>query len=75
MAAPFDRENLNEDVERMRSLWTNEMVCGRSWGSALGCGGRGSSSDDAQNSPEVLQYDDEMVSEMLDQIRNQVGNG
>jgi hypothetical protein len=29
---------------------------------------------DAQNSPEVLKYDDEMVSEMLDQIRNQVGS-
>lgn len=24
--APFDRENLNEDVERMRALWVNEMV-------------------------------------------------
>lgn len=22
----FDRENLNEDVERMRVLWVNEMV-------------------------------------------------
>jgi hypothetical protein len=35
MAEPFDRENLNEDVERMRSLWTNEMVRGRSWVSML----------------------------------------
>uniref|UniRef100_H3GIC8 DNA replication complex GINS protein SLD5 n=1 Tax=Phytophthora ramorum TaxID=164328 RepID=H3GIC8_PHYRM len=44
----FDRDNLNEDIVRMRSLWVNEL-----------------------NAPEILQYNDEMVSEMLEQIRNQ----
>ncbi|POM61212.1 hypothetical protein PHPALM_29808 [Phytophthora palmivora] len=44
----FDQNNLNEDVERVRRLWVNEM-----------------------NAPEILQYDEEMVSEMLEQIRNQ----
>ncbi|ETK85016.1 hypothetical protein F442_10223 [Phytophthora nicotianae P10297] len=44
----FDQENLNEDVQRMRTLWVNEL-----------------------NAPEILQYDEEMVSEMLEQIRNQ----
>ncbi|ETI45012.1 hypothetical protein F443_10314 [Phytophthora nicotianae P1569] len=44
----FDQENLNEDVQHMRTLWVNEL-----------------------NAPEILQYDEEMVSEMLEQIRNQ----
>ncbi|OWZ17277.1 hypothetical protein PHMEG_0008816 [Phytophthora megakarya] len=44
----IDRRNLNEDVERMRRIWVNEM-----------------------NAPEILQYDEEMVSEMLEQLRNQ----
>ncbi|KAJ0399344.1 hypothetical protein P43SY_001533 [Pythium insidiosum] len=44
----FDRENLNEDVERMKTLWINEA-----------------------NAPEVLPFDDEMVTEMLDQLKNQ----
>lgn len=44
----FDQENLNEDVQRMRTVWINEM-----------------------NAPEILQYDDDMVSEMLEQINNQ----
>ncbi|CEG44013.1 hypothetical protein L915_10086 [Plasmopara halstedii] len=44
----FDQENLNEDVQRMRILWVNEL-----------------------NAPEILPYDDEMVTEMVEQIRNQ----
>ncbi|TMW69475.1 hypothetical protein Poli38472_001631 [Pythium oligandrum] len=48
MTSDFDRENLNEDVERMQTLWLNEI-----------------------NAPEILPYDDEMVAEMLDQIKNQ----
>ncbi|TDH70201.1 hypothetical protein CCR75_002224 [Bremia lactucae] len=44
----FDQDNLNEDIQRMRTLWVNEM-----------------------NAPEILPYDEEMVTEMLEQIRNQ----
>ncbi|EGZ13769.1 hypothetical protein PHYSODRAFT_355017 [Phytophthora sojae] len=44
----FDRENLNEDVVNMRTLWVNEL-----------------------NAPEILPYNEEMVTEMLEQIRNQ----
>ncbi|KAI9917759.1 hypothetical protein PsorP6_012692 [Peronosclerospora sorghi] len=56
----FDRDNLNDDVMRMRTLWVNELV-GDSYPSHCG----------QKNAPEILQYNDEMVSEMLEQIRNQ----
>ncbi|DAZ95957.1 TPA: hypothetical protein N0F65_009258 [Lagenidium giganteum] len=46
--ATFNRENLNEDVDRLKVLWVNEM-----------------------NAPEVLPFDEEIVTEMLEQLDNQ----
>lgn len=73
----FDRENLNEDVTRMRVLWTNEMARHPQAhfyreSQSLRPLSHTHIRSFAQNAPELLPYDDEMVAEMLDQIRNQV---